>query len=482
MNEFEARLSECLEALREGRSDIDECLRRYPEHAVELRPHLLAASKLMAAYGEPTPSEKFARDARERFLVASGERLQEAFDVEPSPSFFVAARVRFLAAAHQMRMARQGGESRIARLFQPHARAMASAAAVLIAALSFSTYTVASADNSLPGDWQYPVKLQTERVRLALAFSDGSKRGVKLDIAEERAREIEQLTRRGRIIGPGVLDRLAEQTKPLVDDAGADWNTSDVARLHTLAEREQVALKQAEPHIDPTAHEELAQARDVSEEAVVRSDSILVARPDALPRVVTPSVPLAALTEATSTPEPVTETATPEASSTASSSTPETTLTATPTPAGVRVDETPEDASGAVSWIRLAAARFTTLIPSQADGWTISGMDVAAGPAPVPSLIKLTNVNGTSLITFNVKTGNMYWFIARGGRFDEIQMRVQRDDGQIVVADADYLHLVYGDSATIPLYVMEHIEVAPEPTATPQREPSATPPATTTIP
>ncbi|TAK65791.1 MAG: hypothetical protein EPO22_04430, partial [Dehalococcoidia bacterium] len=413
MNEFEARLSECLEALREGRWDVAECLRRYPGHAAGLRPHLVAASKLIAAYGQPGPSEEFVRASRERFLVASGQRLHEAFDVEPNPSFFVAARVRFLAAAHQMRMAQQNGESRIARLFQTHARAMASAAAVLIAALSFSTYTVASADNSLPGDWQYPVKLQTERVRLALAFSDGAKRDVKLDIAEERAREIEQLTKRGRIIGPGVLDRLVEQTKPLVDEAGPDWNTGDVARLHTLAEREQVALKQAEPHIDPAAHVELAQARDVSKEAVVRSDSILVTRTDALPRVVTPSVPLADLAEVTSTPEPATDT--PEASTT-ESSTPQ--ATATSKPSGVQVDATPEDATGDVNWIRLAAGRFTTLIPSPADGWTISGMDVAAGPVPVPSLIKLTNVNGTSLITFNVKTGDMYWFVARNGRFD----------------------------------------------------------------
>jgi hypothetical protein len=476
MSEFEERLSECLEALREGLWDVDECLRRFPEHADALRPQLLAASKLISTYATPAPSDEFARTARQRFLVASGQRLREAFDIDPTPSFFVAARVRFLAAAHQMRMARQRGESRIARLFHTHARAFASAAAVLIVALSFSTYTVASADNSLPGDWQYPIKLQTERVRLAFAFSDGAKRSVKLDIAEERAREIEQLAKKGRTIGPDVLDRLADQTKPLVDEAGAHWNTSDVSRLHTLAEREQVALKQAEPRVDPSAQDEFAVARDVSKEAVVVSDSILVTRPDAAPRVVTPSVPLATLAEDTPTPEPVTET--PAASST-EESTAEATATATSTPASVQVDETPEDSAGNAFWIRLAAGRFTTLIPSPADGWSISGMDVAAGPAPVPALIKLTNVNGTSLITFNVKTGDMYWFIARNGRFDEVQMRIQREGGDVVVADPDYLQLVYGESATIPLYVLDHIELLPEPTPTPAAEPS---PAATATP
>jgi hypothetical protein len=342
---------------------------------------------------------------------------------------------------------------------------------VLIVALSFSTYTVASADNSLPGDWQYPIKLQTERVRLAFAFSDGAKRSVKLDIAEERAREIEQLAKKGRTIGPDVLDRLADQTKPLVDEAGAQWNTEEVSRLHTLAEREQVALKQAEPQIDPSAKDELTVARDVSKEAVVVSDAILVTRPDATPRVVTPSVPLAALAEDTSTPVPVTET--PAASPTEDSGV-AATATATSTPAGVHVDETPEYSTGNVFWIRLAAGRFTTLIPSPADGWSISGMDVAAGPVPVPALIRLTNVNGTSLITFNVKTGDMYWFIARNGHFDEVQMRIQQVDGQVVVADPDYLQLVYGESATIPLYVLDHIELLPAPTPTPPPEPTAT--------
>jgi hypothetical protein len=475
MSEFEARLSECLEALRDGRWDVDECLRRFPEHADALRPQLLAASKLIATYGAPAPNEEFARTARERFLVASGQRLREAFDVDPTPSFFVAARVRFLAAAHQMRMARQRGESRIARLFHTHGRAFAGAAAVLIIALSFSTYTVASADNSLPGDWQYPIKLQTERVRLAFAFSDGAKRSVKLDIAEERAREIEQLAKKGRTIGPDVLDRLADQTKPLVDEAGAQWNTDEVSRLHTLAEREQVALKQAEPQIDPSAKEELTVARDVSKEAVAVSDAILVTRPDSTPRVVTPSVPLAALTQDTSTPAPDTET---PAASTTGDATAEATATSTATPSGVRVDETPEDDTDNVNWIRLAAGRFTTLIPSPADGWTISGMDVAAGPVPVPALIKLTNVNGTSLITFNVKTGDMYWFIARNGRFDEVQMRIQRADGEVVVADGDYLQLVYGQSAAIPLYVLDHIELLPAATPTPPSEPSPTATAT----
>ncbi len=285
MTEFEARLSECLEALREGRWDIGECLQRYPEHADALRPHLLAAASVMQAYGGTAPSGEFARRARERFLIASGQRLQEALDADPEPSFFAAARMRFLLAAQRMRFAEPRRARRLLPFFETHFRAAASAAAVLVLMLSFSTYTVASAANALPGDWRYPVKLQTERVRLVFAFSDSAKRDVKLDRAEERASEIQELTKRGRIIGPGVIDRLVEQTQPLVDDAGSEWNSEDLARLESVAEHEQLALKQAKEQVHPDAQDELAAAQDLSRQAIALSNEILIGASDgAVPR------------------------------------------------------------------------------------------------------------------------------------------------------------------------------------------------------
>ena len=69
MNEYEARLSECLDALLAGRWDIDECLRRYPQHADALRPALLTALASQRAFAGARPHPAFARDARERFLT-----------------------------------------------------------------------------------------------------------------------------------------------------------------------------------------------------------------------------------------------------------------------------------------------------------------------------------------------------------------------------------------------------------------------------
>ncbi|MDP9237524.1 MAG: DUF5667 domain-containing protein [Chloroflexota bacterium] len=469
MSEFETRLDECLEALREGRWDIDECLRRYPQHAAELRPHLLAAAAVVHAFSIE-PSEEYAQQARERFLIASGQRLREAFDVEPEPTFFASARLRFLLAAQRIGLGERQKTRRLIPAFHAGYRALAGSAAALVLLLSFSTYTVASATSALPGDWQYPVKLQTERVRLALAFSDSSKLDVRLSIAEERAHELEQLTKQGRIIGPGVLDRIVEQTQPLVDGASADgdWDTGDVSRLKSLAEREQQALQNAASQIDPTAQDSLVQATDVTRQAADVAGKILVTRPDAPPLVIKGTVPLTVtfVTEppASTTPGP---SATPDAATPGAP----TATVAAPTPAApgeITVGATPVITRGGMTWNRLAVGRFTTLIPSEQDGWHIVGIALAGGPSPAPSLVKLSDADGTSLVTLNPRTGDMYWFVAHGGRFDEIQMRLEQPDGGTLVQDPDSLLGLYGDAAKVPLYILDHIAIEPAPTRTPE--------------
>jgi hypothetical protein len=470
MSDFERQLQECLEALREGRWDIDDCLRQYPQHAAELQAHLLAASAVARAFAVE-PAEEYAQKARERFVIATGQRVQEAFDLEPAPTFFAAARLRFLLAAQRMGLS----ERRKGRWYAPVLpgfRALAGAAAVMVAFLSFSTYTVASANSALPGDWQYPVKLQTERVRLALALSDSSKLGVRLSIAEERAHELEELTKRGRIIGPGVLDRIVEQTQPLVDGASADgdWDTGDVSRLKSLADREQQALQNAAPQVDPEAQDNLAQAADVTRKAADVAGKILVTRADAPPLVIKGTVPLTTTPVPEASPSPA-PSATPDAG-TPAAPTP-TFVLPTGVPGDITVGATPELVRSGISWSRLAVGRFTTLIPSEQDGWHITGLDPAGGPAPAPALVKLSNADGTSLITLIPRSGEMYWFVAHNGRFDEIQMRLQQSDGQTLVQDHDGLVALYGTAAEVPLYILEHItvEVAPSPTP----EPTSTP-------
>jgi hypothetical protein len=488
MEEFEARLAECLDALIEGRWDVDECLRRYPEHADELRPLLLVATAANDAY-DVEPRAEWADIARERFLIATGQRLEEALDLEPEPSFFAAARIRFLLAAQRLRA--EGRSTAASRgrlpLFGSPFRVLATGLAGVVIFLGFSTYTVATADAALPGDWQYPVKLQTERVRLALAFGDDAERRVKLDIAEERVREIERLAAKGEIIGPGVLDRLVDQTEPLVRDASeGGWDSDDARRLQAVAEKQTEVLTVAEDKIAPAAHEELAAAIDVSSSGRVVAQQLLLADPERPPSVIEPSVPLSptpvpeesppVLVPGTVTPGP--GTAAPEASPT-----PADTPTSEPTPDGVLIGDDPIAARNSVDLYALAAGRVRALVPGEESGWYLLN-EPGNG---LPPLIRLTTDagavlparEGASLIVINPRNGDMFWYIYRSGRIDEVRMRQQRGDTTFV-ADEDVLRNTYGDAAEIPLYVLESIVVVPDPTPTAVPTDTPVPTATST--
>lgn len=69
MTEFEKVLEECLDDLERGASSLDECLSRYPQHALQLGPILLTAAYLQ--YGrEARPSAAFK--ARVRAKLTQG--------------------------------------------------------------------------------------------------------------------------------------------------------------------------------------------------------------------------------------------------------------------------------------------------------------------------------------------------------------------------------------------------------------------------
>lgn len=484
MTEFESRLDECLEALTEGRWDLAECLRRYPAHAEALRPMLVAAAMTAQASGV-APRPEFAAAARERFLVASGQRLQEAMEVEPAPAFFAAARMRFLLAAQRTKLgenAEPQPRTRHLPVFGSLFRVLASGMAAVAIFMGASAYTVASASAALPGDWQYPIKLQTERVRVALAFSDGAKRGVQLDIAEERVSEIERLTKRGRIIGPGVLDRLVEQTQPLVDDArDGGWDRDEATRLETITEKQQEVLSQATAQVASEAQDELSAAVDVSKTGQKVSKRILFfADPGRGPIVLTPSVALTPTPEPTEVPATSpSAVATPGGATTPPAGATEPVATAGPAivlapSKGIVISADPVETRNGVKLYSVVAGPLTFLAPGSSDGWKLD----TASASGVPTLIKFSNQDSTSLLVINASNGDMYWYVANdAGRFDEVQMRIERDGG-VLVADRDVLLTAYGAASDIPWYVLQSIALipaAPAPTPLASSTPTSTP-------
>ena len=308
------------------------------------------------------------------------------------------------------------------------------------------------------------VKLQTERVRLALAFSDGQRRDVKLDIAEERIHEIEQLASKGRIIGPGELDRLVDQTQPLVDEAADQkLNAEDTARLQEVATRSVRVLESVEAQVDPGAQEQLEEAKSVSATGVSVTSVVVAATNGRQPIVITPQVPVQAPTR---TPVPPTE----EPTEAVESPTSESTAEATQDPEATATTSDPDSPSNSVvigdALVDLGAIKLYALtagqlkIPCRGRGaagtWTTCLRPVCRTCSP--SACKTSE----SFVVLNTRSGDMYWYVSpnRDNRYDEVQMRIDRN-GQVFIADPGVLRLFYGDAAEIPISIMQSIEVLP---------------------
>jgi hypothetical protein len=394
-------------------------------------------------------------------------------DVEPEPSFFASARVRFLLAAQRLRQEGAKAPARRLPVFGSPIRAFGAMAAGVVVMVGVSSYTVSSASAALPGDWNYNLKLQTERVRLAMAINDGQERDVKLDIAEERLHEIEALANKGKILGPGVLNRFASQTQPLVDAAEAgELDAGDAARLQAVSLRSARVLDAVEPQVADDAGAQLAAARGVSNAAI----SVTVGNPDRAPLVIQPDrridTPTSEPTKAAPTDEaPSTPTAeptavgTPEPDSTPTEIAPPETATDT-----VVLSDAPMVDVGAIKLYALVAGNLKALVPGAGTPWYIDNIPSSG----VPLLVTLRTQDQQSMIVLNTKTGDMYWYIslARNGRYDEVQMRLTRD-GQVFAANTDAVRLFYGADAEIPILVMQSIQLLPN--AAPEPEPTETP-------
>jgi hypothetical protein len=153
---FRDIFEECLELVLVKGETVEECLRRYPEHARELKS-----------------------------LLETATATKKAAAVQPSPEFRERARQQFYAALRQMpaRKKRTG----FSWAAQPR---WATVVVLVLAILLVSSGTVAAASGSMPDQPLYPVKRATEQAWLALTFSPLHKAELYARLADRRVLEI----------------------------------------------------------------------------------------------------------------------------------------------------------------------------------------------------------------------------------------------------------------------------------------------------
>jgi hypothetical protein len=160
--------AECLEQVFNGES-IERCVGRYPEQAEELRK-----------------------------LLATAVAARKAAAVEPTPEYRVRARAQLQAALRE-KAANKAAATAARKLsfswnWQPR-WAVALTAAVVV--LLGGSGTVLAANNSMPGQPLYAVKLASEKVQLAITTSATAKAEVYAGLAERRVNEIVYLAANG---------------------------------------------------------------------------------------------------------------------------------------------------------------------------------------------------------------------------------------------------------------------------------------------
>jgi hypothetical protein len=155
-------LDECLERLITSGETVEQCLERYPEHAVELEP-----------------------------LLRTATVTREVLTIEPSAEY--RARARYQLRSEMERVAVRKWWPVLH--WQPR---WAMVVVVVMVVLLAGGGTVAAADSSMPGTPLYGVKLATENVRLALSSSDVTRVELYAALADRRIAEITYAIEKGK--------------------------------------------------------------------------------------------------------------------------------------------------------------------------------------------------------------------------------------------------------------------------------------------
>ncbi len=179
--EFDNIFDECLERMVVDGETLEQCLKRYPEQAAELKP-----------------------------LLETVLAVKQASAVEPRPEFKARARYQFRSALQEKAAPK-------IRSFFGWLPRWATALAIVLAVLVAGGGTVAAASNSMPDSILYPVKLATEHVQLALTTSDLGKARLCASFADRRVVEIVYMADRGdarRV--EEITERLDDRLERLV--------------------------------------------------------------------------------------------------------------------------------------------------------------------------------------------------------------------------------------------------------------------------
>jgi hypothetical protein len=175
-DDIELILQDCLEKIQSGQATLDGVLAQYPGLADELRPPLESALWFRMRRATLDPRPGFVSASRRRLVEQI--RQEQAVKAVPIYSRGVIAIGQFFSViTTQRRLAFQ-----IALVF-----------VLLLGLVAGSAGTARAAQDSLPGDLFYGVKLSLEKAAVALARDEADRAELHIRFAQRRLEEIQAL-------------------------------------------------------------------------------------------------------------------------------------------------------------------------------------------------------------------------------------------------------------------------------------------------
>lgn len=162
--------------------------------------------------------------------------------------------------------------------------AMAVASLVVILA-GGSVMSVSAAEQSMPGDFLYGLKLATEQARLALTSTKGDKLKLKTEFTARRIVELKQVVAEDRQTEKVVqvteilkrdMNTLKEQLDEVAKESPAE-QAAEAAKLVDQKSNEVIsALQESKGELPPETKEKMTEAQSVAADAGVKALEVLV--------------------------------------------------------------------------------------------------------------------------------------------------------------------------------------------------------------
>ncbi len=215
LDEFEKIFDLCLDQIQSGQKSLDSVLAQYPGQAVELRPRLEAALWL--------DKRKTSLDPRPGFIAASRESLLAQIKSEVKSNPVIAQPPKESLLLYWWRQFIPQGKAASRRFaFQ-----LALIIVFLFTTITGGRQVALVAQDAIPGDPLYPVKVTLERVEMIATQDLAEEIRLHAEFAQNRLIEVQELVLEGRYeYIPGTLARF-----------GAHVNNA-VSKLETLARRD----------------------------------------------------------------------------------------------------------------------------------------------------------------------------------------------------------------------------------------------------